>query len=163
MIGTADHPIVRRDPLPRPGLALIGDAAMVGDPVPAVGCGWAFRSAEWLADATAAALRDGASDAALQRALRGYRRAHRFAERHDRLDRDEARAQPPNPVQRAIRTAAVHDPWVARRVYRFAMRAAPVTELLNPAVVARSAWVARRAPAPPAPRPAPARSDVAPG
>ncbi|NIB33436.1 hypothetical protein HBB16_19545 [Pseudonocardia sp. MCCB 268] len=30
-------------------------------------------------------------------------------------------------VQRAIRTAAVHDP--ARRVYRFAMRAAPVTGL----------------------------------
>ncbi|MBC3193368.1 NAD(P)/FAD-dependent oxidoreductase [Pseudonocardia sp. C8] len=151
VIGTADYPIIRRDPVPRPGLALVGDAAMVGDPVPAVGCGWAFRSAEWLADATTGPLADlragTGGERGLARALRRYRRAHRFAERHDRLDRDDARALPPNAVQRAIRTAAVHDPWVARRVYRFAMRAAPVTGLLNPVVVARSAWVARSAPA----------------
>ena len=39
-----------------PGLALIGDAALATDPLFGVGCGWAFQSAEWLADAVAPAL-----------------------------------------------------------------------------------------------------------
>ena len=56
LIGTTDYPCIRRDPTPRPGLVLIGDAATASDPVPAVGCGWAFRSAAWLVDATAGPL-----------------------------------------------------------------------------------------------------------
>jgi flavin-dependent dehydrogenase len=143
VIGTPDYPPVKRNPVPRPGLALIGDAAMAGDPVPAVGCGWAFRSAEWLADATVPALREG-GPRHVDIGLRGYRRAHRFAERHDRMDRDDAKALPPNPVQLAIRTAAVHDQEIARRVYLFAVRAVPVSGLLNPKVIARSLRVARR-------------------
>ncbi|MFF7161338.1 FAD-dependent oxidoreductase [Streptomyces sp. NPDC008086] len=135
LIGTTDYPCVRRDPTPRPGLALIGDAATASDPVPAVGCGWAFRSAAWLADSTAGTLASGAD---LRRALRSYRRAHRFIDRYDALGRQEALAQPPNRLQRAVRTAAVTDPYVARRLAMFAMRAADPSVLLNPKVAVRA-------------------------
>ena len=141
LIGTTDYPCVRRDPVPRPGLALIGDAATCSDPVPAVGCGWAVRSAAWLAESTAVTLRDGGD---LRRALRRYRRAHRFIEKYDDLGRQDALAKPPTALQRAIRAAAVHDPWIARRLAAFAMRAEAPSVLLNPGVVAR-ALLSRRA------------------
>ncbi|HEX6602030.1 MAG TPA: NAD(P)/FAD-dependent oxidoreductase, partial [Solirubrobacterales bacterium] len=56
-----------------PGLALIGDAALATDPLFGVGCGWAFQSAEWLADAVLPALR---GDDTLERGLARYRRRH---------------------------------------------------------------------------------------
>jgi 2-polyprenyl-6-methoxyphenol hydroxylase-like FAD-dependent oxidoreductase len=141
-IGTTDYPTVRRPPHPRPGLALIGDAATASDPVPAVGCGWAFRSAEWLADAPIAALHGRTG---LRAGLAAYERRHRFIARHDRLIRADARGRGPNPVQRAIRQAAPHDPDIASRLGRFSMRAAPTSVLLNPRTVARATLVARRA------------------
>jgi 2-polyprenyl-6-methoxyphenol hydroxylase-like FAD-dependent oxidoreductase len=144
VIGTVDYPPVRRDPTPQPGLALIGDAAMTGDPVPAVGCGWAFRSAEWLAEATVPVLVNG-DDRGLERALRRYRRAHRFAVRHDRMDRADALARPANSVQRALRAAAPRDPVVAHRLYLYANRAIPVSGLLDPRLVLRAVRVSRRA------------------
>ncbi|MCW6006094.1 FAD-dependent monooxygenase [Micromonospora sp. CPCC 205371] len=135
LIGTTDYPCIRRDPAPRPGLALIGDAATASDPVPAVGCGWAFRSAAWLAEATAEALTNGGD---LPGALRAYRRAHRFIDKYDALGRREALAKPPNAIQRAVRTAGVSDPEIARRIAMFSMRAAEPSVLLNPKVVIRS-------------------------
>ena len=144
-VGTTDYPMVRRPPAPRPGLALIGDAATASDPVPAVGCGWAFRSAEWLTDATVPALKGQKS---LRAGLRAYERRHRFIARHDRLIRADARGRPANPVQRAIRQAAVHDPDIASRLGRFSMRATPVSRLLNPGTIARAVLAARRAPSP---------------
>ncbi|MCF1593192.1 FAD-dependent oxidoreductase [Streptomyces muensis] len=135
LVGTTDYPCIRRDPTPRPGLALIGDAATASDPVPAVGCGWAFRSAVWLADATAVPLADGGN---LRRALRSYRRAHRFIDKYDALGRQEALARPADPLRRAVRTAAVTDPDIARRLAMFGMRAAPPSVLLNPKVLARA-------------------------
>ncbi|MFJ3921485.1 FAD-dependent oxidoreductase [Streptomyces sp. NPDC090022] len=135
LIGTTDYPCIRRDPVPRPGLALIGDAATASDPVPAVGCGWAFRSAVWLADATAGPLAQGRD---LRQSLRGYRRARRFIDAYDALGRREALAGPPNPLQRAIRTAAVSDPDISRRLALFAMRAESPSVLLNPKVVIRA-------------------------
>ncbi|WP_369777250.1 FAD-dependent oxidoreductase [Streptomyces sp. R33] len=157
LIGTTDYPCIRRDPTPRPGLVLIGDAATSSDPVPAVGCGWAFRSAAWLADATAEPLAHGRD---LHRALRGYRRAHRFIDTYDALGRREALARPPSSLQRAIRTAAVSDPDISRRLAAFAMRAAPPSVLLNPKVMVRAAVGSRapklrgRSPALPARQPA---------
>jgi 2-polyprenyl-6-methoxyphenol hydroxylase-like FAD-dependent oxidoreductase len=135
LIGTTDYPCVRRDPTPRPGLALIGDAATTSDPVPAVGCGWAFRSAAWLADATAETLARGGD---LRPALRSYRRAHRFIDKYDDLGRREALATPPDRLQRAVYAAAVTDPDIARRLAMFAMRAAGPSVLLNPKVMARA-------------------------
>ena len=46
MTGIINEPVA-------PGLALIGDAAQAIDPLPGIGCGWAFQSAEWLADSVA--------------------------------------------------------------------------------------------------------------
>ncbi|MCP2248513.1 FAD-dependent oxidoreductase [Lentzea aerocolonigenes] len=135
LVGTTDYPCVRRDPAPRPGVALIGDAATTSDPVPAVGCGWAFRSAAWLAEATAGPLRDGTD---LGPALRRYRRAHRFIGRYDDIGRRDALAKPPNALQRTIRSAAVTDPWIARRLAAFGSRSAAPSVLLNPVVVARA-------------------------
>src|SRR4051812_18331456 len=51
LIGKLDLPNVSR-PAARPGLAFVGDAALATDPLWGVGCGWAFQSAEWLADET---------------------------------------------------------------------------------------------------------------
>ena len=135
LIGTTDYPCVRREPTPRPGLALIGDAATASDPVPAVGCGWALRSAEWLVDATLPAL---TGDQPLGRALRLYRRNRRFIDCYDDLGRRDARALPANRIQRAVRAAAVHDPDLARRVGLFSMRAAPPSILVSPSVAIRA-------------------------
>lgn len=135
MIGTNDYPCIRRDPAPRPGLVLVGDAAITGDPTPAVGCGWAFRAAEWLVESTAPVLRDGSDPAA---GVVGYRRALRFIEEHDRLGRQDARARPANRVQRLITKAALRDPELGRRVYLFSMRATPVSALINPGTLVRA-------------------------
>ena len=133
-IGTSDYPMVRRHPTPRPGLALIGDAATSSDPVPAVGCGWAFRSAEFLADSVIPAF-DGRTS--MRAALRAYRRKHRFIDGHDRLLRTDARGHGPNPVQRAIRRAALHDDDIATRLGRFGMRADAASALVNPRTALR--------------------------
>jgi 2-polyprenyl-6-methoxyphenol hydroxylase-like FAD-dependent oxidoreductase len=141
VIGMTDYPCVRRPATPRPGVALVGDAAIAGDPLPAVGCGWAFRSAEWLVDATAPALRDGAD---LARPLARYRRSLRFVEQHDGAARQDARARPANRLERTVRRAAARDPWLARRTYLFAVRAIPVRGLLNPRVLARAVRITAR-------------------
>jgi menaquinone-9 beta-reductase len=135
------YPQIRRSPTPRPGLALIGDAATTGDPVPAVGCGWAFRSAEWLADATAPALR---GEISLERGLARYRRAHRFIEAHDDLGRKESRALPPGRPERLVTAAMAADPAIGRAIYQLRMRMVPVSAVLNPATLARAAWVTAR-------------------
>ena len=71
VIGYTDYELVLRDATPRPGLALVGDAALTSDPLMAIGCGWALQSAAWLADSVAPALTAGES---LAPALRRYRR-----------------------------------------------------------------------------------------
>lgn len=68
------HIVQRRPTLP--GLAFIGDAALSSDPVWGVGLGWAFQSAGWLVDETAAALKE---DGRLDKALGRYRRRHRLS------------------------------------------------------------------------------------
>ena len=78
------------------------------------------------------------ADSCRRRALRSYRRAHRFIDRYDALGRREALAQPPSTLQRAVRTAAVTDPDVSRRLATFAMRAADPSVLLNPKVAVRA-------------------------
>ena len=153
LVGTTDYPCIRRDPTPRPGLVLIGDAATASDPVPAVGCGWAFRSAAWLVDATAGALAEGGD---LRPAVAAYRREHRFIEKYDDLGRREALAPTPNAVERAVRAAAVSDPDIARRLAAFAMRVSDPSVLLNPKVAVRALVRAHWFPGP-------ARTAVSPG
>jgi menaquinone-9 beta-reductase len=140
VVGTTDYPFIRRHPTPRPGLALIGDAACASDPTPAVGCGWAFRSAEWLVTATASALRSG-DDREVARGLRDYRRQRAVLERYDRMARSEARTGRLNSVQRALFAAAEHDPDTARRLARFAARSVAPSHVLNPPTVTRALWL----------------------
>ncbi|GIJ74021.1 FAD-dependent oxidoreductase [Virgisporangium ochraceum] len=144
VIGMTDYPCVRRDPTPAPGLVLVGDAALAGDPQPAVGCGWAFRAAEWLAAETVPVLR---GDRRESRALAAYRRRLRFIVAHDRLARKAALAGPPDAVQRFLFRAAGGDPAVARRLYLLSMRAVPVGDVVNPWFLGRAALAVRRAPA----------------
>jgi flavin-dependent dehydrogenase len=56
-----------------PGLALVGDAALAIDPLWGVGCGFAFQTAEWLADAITPALLRGD---ALDEGLAAYRKRY---------------------------------------------------------------------------------------
>jgi 2-polyprenyl-6-methoxyphenol hydroxylase-like FAD-dependent oxidoreductase len=141
LIGMTDYPCVRRDPTPAPGLFLVGDAAVTGDPQPAVGCGWAFRGADWLADSLTPALQGSVP---MRSAAAAYRRKLRFILRHDRLARQAALGRPANAVQRALMRAAAVDPDIGRRAYLFAMRATPVSGLLNPGTVARAMLISGR-------------------
>lgn len=93
-----------------PGLALIGDAALAGDPVWGEGIGKAFQAAEWLVDNTAGALRRGHADE-VDQALARYRRQHHtaLAGRHAR-DVDFAQARPFNIFERLMYSAATRNP-----------------------------------------------------
>jgi flavin-dependent dehydrogenase len=111
ILGKLDVPNVSRPPA-RPGLAFAGDAALASDPLWGVGCGWAFQSAEWLVDETAAAL-TGGSDADLDAALRSYASVHRRRlGPHHFLIADLATARPANPVERRMYRGAVDDDHV---------------------------------------------------
>jgi 2-polyprenyl-6-methoxyphenol hydroxylase-like FAD-dependent oxidoreductase len=141
VVASVDYPLVRRDPLPVAGVALVGDAALTADPAPAPGCTWALLSGQWLADHVAAASASGSS---LDEALRGYRRARRRLERELLLMRSDAASGRANPVQRLLREAAVHDPVTAERLLQVGMQVVPTTSLLRPDVLGRAWTVSRR-------------------
>jgi menaquinone-9 beta-reductase len=148
VVGYTDYELVMRDPTPRPGLALVGDAALTSDPVMAIGCGWALQSAAWLADAAAPVLAEAES---LGPALRGYRRAlrRRLVPHHRALVAD-ARARELNPIQRLLFSAATRDPQTAALFHRYAERSIPPRSLLSPRALGRAARVSMwpRAPQP---------------
>jgi menaquinone-9 beta-reductase len=103
-----------------PGVALVGDAALAADPLFGVGCGWAFQSAEWLADAVAPAL---AGEEPIERGLRHYRR--RYAKQlrgHAFLIHDYSSGRKMNPIERLLFSAAARDDEVAVRFDRFGTR-----------------------------------------
>ncbi len=142
LVGYTDYAPIVRSPAPRPGVALAGDAAITCDPLLAIGCGFALQSAEWLADATAPAL---AGEESLERGLRRYRRVHRRRLMgHVRMLNDGALAKAPNPVQRLMFSAAVHDAWAARHLERFLQRQIRVRDFLAPSALGRAAMVNTR-------------------
>jgi menaquinone-9 beta-reductase len=103
-----------------PGLALVGDAALAIDPLWGVGCGWAFQSAEWLADSVAPAL-GGAEP--LEQGLRRYRRRHRRGLRgHSLTMVDYSSGRRFNAGERFVFSAAAHDPKTAAAFERFGSR-----------------------------------------
>ncbi|MET9953308.1 NAD(P)/FAD-dependent oxidoreductase [Streptomyces sp. NPDC006339] len=149
IIGTVDYPLHSRTPT-APGLALVGDAALTGDPLWGVGCGWALQSARWLAEAVAPA---AAGRGDLDRALVRYARTHRRRLLgHQRLAADFAKARPFNPLERLMFSAAARDAALARHMHLFASRLIGPLRFLNPAAVARATAVNLRH------RGAPARS-----
>ena len=118
-IGKLDMPNVAREPVAA-GLALVGDAALAADPLWGVGCGWAFQSAEWLAESVGPALR---GEESLDRGLRRYRRRHRRGLGfHDRMINDFSRARPFAPPERLLFSAATRDQRVAEIMSAYGTR-----------------------------------------
>jgi hypothetical protein len=151
VMGILDVPNIARRAA-RSGLALIGDAAIASDPVWGVGCGWAFQSAEWLVNQTAAALCAGED---VDRALERYRKQHR-AEllAHHLLNANYSTGRPFNPIQKLLFSAAAKDPAIAGHVAEFGGCTIGVTKFLSPPALARALLVhlTRKQPVEAAPR-----------
>ncbi len=131
MIGKVEMSNRMRGPV-GPGVALIGDAALASDPLFGIGCGWAFQSAEWLADALAPALR---GEQPIERALSLYRRRHRSELRgHAFLIHDYATGRRFNPLERTLFAAGARDERVAIAMDRFATRSAKPGRTLGAAL-----------------------------
>ncbi|MGH2720857.1 MAG: NAD(P)/FAD-dependent oxidoreductase [Actinomycetota bacterium] len=143
VFGLTDHPNTWRR-RPPPGLAFIGDAAVSADYLWGVGCGWAFRSAEWLADAA----RDSfTSDREIDAAVRRYRRTLRKElAGHFLLISDYSTGRPFNPIEKLMFSAAARDERLAGHVARFGARAMPVRKFLAPTAIARAVRVHVRPP-----------------
>ncbi|MFK0050518.1 NAD(P)/FAD-dependent oxidoreductase [Streptomyces sp. NPDC090741] len=152
IIGTVNYPLHTRKPT-APGVALIGDAALTGDPLWGVGCGWALQSAQWLAEAVAPAA-SGRGD--LDKSLVAYARRHRRRLRgHQSMAVDFAKARPFNPMERLVFSAAARDESVARHMHLFAQRLIGPLRFLNPVALAKASAVNikhRRLAVPPADR-----------
>ncbi|SDK39932.1 NAD(P)/FAD-dependent oxidoreductase [Streptomyces indicus] len=138
IIGTLDHPLRSRKPVAE-GVAFIGDAALTGDPLWGVGCGWALQSAQWLAEAVAPA---AAGRGDLDKALASYARKHtRRLRPHQALAVDFAKARPFNPGERLIFSAAARDAAMARHMHLFGSRLIGPLRALSPWVMARAVLV----------------------
>ncbi len=136
LLGKLELPNVIR-PAACPGVAFIGDAAMACDPLWGVGCGWAFQSADWLVEKTAAALDTGDLDAALDR----YRRAHRrrLGVHHVSIaDFSSGRAL--YALERRLLRVAKRDPIVRRALDEVTSRRIRPARMLHPRVLARLAF-----------------------
>jgi 2-polyprenyl-6-methoxyphenol hydroxylase-like FAD-dependent oxidoreductase len=124
-IGKLEMPNVMRGPI-APGLALVGDAALATDPLFGVGCGWAFQSAEWLADSVSRALVDpgrSPEQEPLQRGLSTYRRRYLRALRgHAYLIGSYATGRRFNLGERLLFSAAARDAGVAKTFEAFGTR-----------------------------------------
>lgn len=131
VLGKIEMPNRIRGPV-APGLALVGDAALATDPLFGIGCGWAFQSAEWLADSVAPALR-GAEP--LERGLARYRRRHRRELRgHAFLIHDYATGRRFNPAERLLFSTAARDERVAVAFDEFGTRQIQPHQMLARAV-----------------------------
>lgn len=141
--GVLSYSCVSRRPT-APGLALVGDAALVSDYLWGTGCGFAFRSAEWLVTATVEPLMAGSAD--LGPALGRYRRQHRTAlVGHQMLMSDFAGGRPFNAAERLVLSAAAVDPVSARRLQRFSERDIGPLRFFSPPALARCLVSTRRA------------------
>jgi menaquinone-9 beta-reductase len=144
VIGTTDYPSITRRRIVTPGVALIGDAAMVGDPVWGTGCGWVFQSAEWLADALSDALHSTSQN--IDKSARRYQRKHhRMLFPHQLNNIDFSRRPAFNRLERLAHAGASRDQRVADRVLAVGTRNSSPLTLLDPTFLMRAA-IARRKP-----------------
>ncbi|HTZ86848.1 MAG TPA: NAD(P)/FAD-dependent oxidoreductase [Solirubrobacteraceae bacterium] len=135
LLGKLELPNVFR-PAARPGVAFVGDAALAGDPLWGIGCGWAFQSAEWLVEQTADALDRG--EQALDAALDRYRKLHRKRLLpHYMMISDLASGRPINALERRLYRAAARDEDVVRAFERIGSRNLPPSSILAPRLLAR--------------------------
>ena len=103
------------------GMAFVGDAAQASDPIFGVGCGWAFQSADWLAEEVGPALHG--SDRELNRALGAYARRHRRElGAHHWFISDYSSGRRFSPLDKLVYSTAARDAELAGRVEDFATR-----------------------------------------
>ncbi|MDQ1636194.1 MAG: hypothetical protein QOJ32_3003 [Frankiaceae bacterium] len=145
VIGMINYPLHRRRVTGR-GVTLVGDAALVADYLWGVGCGWAFQSAEWLVDATAADLLRSRDPSP---ALRSYaRRIRRRLGPHHTMTSDYATGRPFTALERLLWSSATVDDEVAAALGAVGARSASPLTVLKPMMVARMVRARRRAAAP---------------
>lgn len=139
-----------------PGLALVGDAALAIDPLWGVGCGFAFQSGEWLADAvTLALLRGEPLDTGLER----YRKRHAHGlNGHARMMVSYATGRKFDAGERMLFAATTRDEELAVRFDAFGSRrigpARMLATTLPRAVMVNARHALRRGGSAPAPAPA---------
>ncbi len=122
IMGKIDMPNTSRPP-GHAGLAFIGDAAMAADPLWGVGCGFAFQSAEWLADALGPALAGSNDDGQIDLALKDYGKEHRRALRgHYLLTSDYATGRRLNALERLLFSGSARDGHAAEDLHAFGSR-----------------------------------------
>lgn len=110
-------------PAGRPGLALVGDAAMAADPLWGVGLGFAFQSGEWLADEVAEALTDTPSADTIDAAVERYRKHHRRQLLgHYLITSDYSTGRRFTPFERTLMGAAARDDELADLLHAFGAR-----------------------------------------
>lgn len=142
VIGALDYPNLLRPRITAPGVALIGDAAMVFDPLWGLGCGFAFQTAEWLAQEISPVLRAGGD---VERATARYAKKHaRTLRPHFKLTSDFSKVRPLNGLERLLFGAAPYDSVVANAFWRYGTRNAGPQSLLSPRVLTRAALARRR-------------------
>jgi flavin-dependent dehydrogenase len=155
VIGTTDYPSITRRHIVGPGVALVGDAAMVGDPVWGTGCGWAFQSADWLSDAVSEALQSGHNEAIDAAARQYQRRHHRSLYPHQFTNIDFSRKAKASPIHGLIIAGAVRDQKIADRLIAVGTRNSSPLTLFDPILLTRAA-IAQRKPVSPQRSSAPA-------
>jgi 2-polyprenyl-6-methoxyphenol hydroxylase-like FAD-dependent oxidoreductase len=124
------------------GLALVGDAALATDPIYGVGCGWAFQSAEWLADAVGGWAR---GEESLARGLRRYRRTwSRNLRPHAQMIHGYSGGRKFNAMERSMYKAAAGDQALANQMHRIGTRIASPMSVMRPKYLARIARGSRK-------------------
>jgi menaquinone-9 beta-reductase len=136
VIGVLDHENVMR-PAARHGVAFVGDAALASDPLWGVGLSWAFQSADWLVDHTAAALLAGDDlDAALESYRRTFRRQLGL---HHFVIAEFASGRMMTSFERAMCRAIAGDRTLTRAFEEVATRRRSPLRLLDPRLTPRFA------------------------
>jgi 2-polyprenyl-6-methoxyphenol hydroxylase-like FAD-dependent oxidoreductase len=135
VMGSIDLPnIVRRPSIP--GLALVGDAAMACDPLPGVGCGFAFQTAEWLSDALGPLL--AGEPESIDGGLKAYARRHRQRLRpHGKLISSYSAGRSFDPVLKLLYRGAARDQVLASRAMLVAGRWITPREMFKERMVGR--------------------------
>jgi menaquinone-9 beta-reductase len=135
VLGKIEIPNVARTPT-QPGLALVGDAAIAADPLWGVGCGWAFQSAEWLAEAVGPSLAGGTDR--VDAALEDYRRRHRAGlAAHEKFTGAYSTGRRFNPMEKLLFRAAARDRELARRMALMGERWITPQQMLTPSTLGR--------------------------
>jgi menaquinone-9 beta-reductase len=134
-LGKLEMPNVTRGPV-QPGLALVGDAALAADPLWGVGCGWAFQSAEWLAESVGPSLSGGAQD--VDAGLDRYRKRHRAGlAAHEKFTSQYSTARRFNPMEKLLFRAAARDQVLGQRMALLGERWISPQKMLTPGLLAR--------------------------